>query len=291
MREFDVAIVGAGPAGLFAALTILEATKGNIRLVIFDIGGPVEHRRCPLTDARIGRCTYCKPCHILHGVGGAGALSSGIINLRPDIGGDLDKLLGSWEEAVSLIKLVDAVFVRFGAPRDRLFKPDPERAAELERRAARAGAKFIPAVQRHMGSDNTPRVIKAMQDYIVKMGGRFKLYTEVKSFEKTNGGFRLLTTDGEYRARYLVLAPGRSGAEWFAREARRNGVEIEMIRADVLDGICGKFDVIAFNPPYLPESHEEYEGKSALESPEGGFFHIKRLISGISGMLSQGGRA
>ena len=233
MKEFDVAIVGAGPAGLFAALTILEGSKGSLSVAIFDIGGPVEHRHCPLTDARVGRCTYCKPCHILHGVGGAGTLSSGIINLRPDIGGDLDKLLGSWEEAASLIKLVDAVFLRFGAPRDRLYRPDPEKAAELERRAARAGAKFIPAVQRHMGSDNTPKVIKAMQDYITKLGGKFILYTEVKSFEKTNGGFRLLTSRGEFRSKYLILAPGRSGAEWFAREARRNGIEIEPGPLDV----------------------------------------------------------
>ncbi|AEM38760.1 FAD dependent oxidoreductase [Pyrolobus fumarii 1A] len=233
MREYDVAIIGAGPAGLFAALTIAEGSKGKARIAVFDIGGPVEHRRCPLTNSKIGKCTYCRPCHVLHGVGGAGTLSSGIINLRPDIGGDLDKLLGSWEEAASLIKLVDAVFLRFGAPRERLFKPDPDRAAELERKAARAGAKFIPAVQRHMGSDNTPRVIKAMQDYLAAKGVRFILYTEVETLHKTNGGFLLETSRGQFRAQYVILAPGRSGAEWFAREARRIGVEVEPGPLDV----------------------------------------------------------
>ncbi len=225
MREFDVAIVGAGPAGLFAALTVLEGSSGRLRVALFDIGGLVEQRHCPLTNPRIGKCTYCKPCHLLYGVGGAGTLSSGIINLRPDIGGDLHKLVGSWEEAAALIKLVDAVFLRFGAPRDRLFIPDRERVKELEKKAAKAGARFVPAVQRHMGSDNTPKVIKAMQDYIARLGGRFVTFTEVRHVHKTNGGFLLETTRGQFRAQYVVLAPGRGGAAWFSREARRIGVE------------------------------------------------------------------
>lgn len=73
--------------------------------------------------------------------------------------------------------------------------------------------------------------------------------------------------------------------------AERNGVDIEAIRSDMFSGIRGKFDVVAFNPPYLPESGREYQGKEALESPEGGAYHIRRFIAEVPGFLKEGGRA
>ncbi|MCD1293777.1 methylase [Methanocella sp. CWC-04] len=39
------------------------------------------------------------------------------------------------------------------------------------------------------------------------------------------------------------------------RNARQNGIDV--IRTDMFSGICGKFDTIIFNPPYLPTSDEE----------------------------------
>jgi release factor glutamine methyltransferase len=40
-----------------------------------------------------------------------------------------------------------------------------------------------------------------------------------------------------------------------ARNARANGVEV--VRADLYHGICGSFDVVIFNPPYLPTAGDE----------------------------------
>ncbi|MDX1534805.1 MAG: HemK2/MTQ2 family protein methyltransferase, partial [Thermoplasmata archaeon] len=34
--------------------------------------------------------------------------------------------------------------------------------------------------------------------------------------------------------------------------ARRNGLGLEVVRTDLFQGLNGTFDVIAFNPPYLP---------------------------------------
>ena len=39
------------------------------------------------------------------------------------------------------------------------------------------------------------------------------------------------------------------------KSARLNGVEV--IRTDMFGGIGGKFDLIIFNPPYLPASEDE----------------------------------
>ncbi|RUM48230.1 MAG: FAD-dependent oxidoreductase [Hyperthermus sp.] len=233
MASYDVAIVGAGPAGLFAALALSgESARGRLRVIVFDSGLPASRRACPLRVT--GKCAYCKPCHLLQGVGGAGTLSSGIINLRPDVGGDLDKLLGSWEEAQHLIDLVDRVFVKFGAPADRLFEPDPSRSAEMERRAVKAGAKFIPIRQRHMGTENAQRVIENMALYLEKRNIRLATLTTVRRISISgNGGFRLYTSRGEVDAATVIMAPGRSGAKWLAEQARALNVATEPGPLDV----------------------------------------------------------
>jgi len=154
--EFDIAIVGAGPAGLFAALEIAKIAEGKVKTVLIDKGARASKRFCPLLSPK-EKCTFCIPCHITYGIGGAGTYSSGIINLRPDIGGDLHELLGSWDEAQKLIDYVDQLFVKFGAPRDRVFSPDAERVREIQRKVAKVGGEFIPIKQRHMGTEENAR--------------------------------------------------------------------------------------------------------------------------------------
>jgi uncharacterized FAD-dependent dehydrogenase len=232
MVVFDVAIVGAGPAGLFAALTLAgEAARGRAKIILLDKGVRASQRRCPLRE--VGVCVKCRPCHLLSGIGGAGALSSGIINLRPDIGGDLHLLLGSWSEAMKLIELVDKTFLYFGAPKDRLFEPDPERAKELERKAIRAGAKFIPARQRHIGTENTVRVIENMTRYLEGHNVKISTLTEVYTLEKGGDTIVLRTSRGDIEARTVLLAPGRSGAKWLSEQAQKLGIEVEPGPLDV----------------------------------------------------------
>ena len=79
---YDVIIVGAGPAGLFAA----NELKGE-RVLVIDKGRDVEERHCVMVET--GNCIQCKDCNIMCGVGGAGTFSDGTLNLRPDIGGEL----------------------------------------------------------------------------------------------------------------------------------------------------------------------------------------------------------
>jgi len=88
--DWDVIIIGAGPAGMCAAN---ELTDRGISVLVVDRGRDIKERHCPMEE--IGKCAECKQCDIMCGVGGAGTFSDGTLNLRPDIGGDLPVSVGT----------------------------------------------------------------------------------------------------------------------------------------------------------------------------------------------------
>jgi len=229
-KAYDVAIVGGGVAGLFAAHELATYGRERLKTAIIEMGSKNPFRACPMLNirrlARDKDCVMCSPCNVLSGIGGAITFSSGTMNLRPDVGGDLDKLLGSWEEAEELIRYVDSILVKFGAP-NNLYSIDQEQASELERMAAKAGAKFIPTPQRLIGSDNMPKVIGNMLSFLEERGVEVIDRTFVESIKHEGGKYVLKTTSGEIESRYVIIAPGRVGAEWFSRLASSIGINTE----------------------------------------------------------------
>lgn len=223
--RYDVVILGAGPAGLFAAKEV--ADQSELKVLVVDMGRDVEQRTCPATTYKV--CSKCSPCSIMCGVGGAGTLSSGLLNLRPDIGGDLAALLQDAQEAWDLVEYVDEVFLKNGAP-EKVYNPNQEDVEDLERSAAAVGVKFIPITQRHIGTDNAPLVIQQLKDSLESLGVRFLLNTRITTINEHS----VTTEDGtEIRARYTLAAPGRSGANWLAQEARRLKIPTQYQPIDV----------------------------------------------------------
>lgn len=204
----DVIIVGAGPAGLFAAL---ELSRSSANVLVIDQGKDIADRVCPMKNR--GHCLHCDPCHIMCGVGGAGAYSDGLLNLQPTIGGDLKRLAG--DNAWDLVNEVDSTFLRYGAP-DQILEPSEEDAEMLKRKTAAAGARFLPIRQRHMGSDRTPKIIAAFKRELEQMGIKFRLNSRVDDLiiegDRCSG---VKLADGtQIKASKTLLALGRIGAQW-----------------------------------------------------------------------------
>ena len=214
--KYDVIIVGGGPAGIFTALELSQAS--GLKVLLIEKGKDISQRRCPVRDSG-GSCMECLPCNVVCGLGGAGAFSDGKLVLSSQVGGQLKDYIGK-DRVDVLIKYVDELYLKFGAS-ERLFGSGNE-ADEIGHRARQAGLHLIPTPVRHMGTENCYSVLKAMQDYLLPRL-EFKLDAMASSVLVDNGvAVGVETEDGErFYCRYLVLAPGREGADWLSKEADR----------------------------------------------------------------------
>ncbi|WP_035172369.1 NAD(P)/FAD-dependent oxidoreductase [Caldanaerobius polysaccharolyticus] len=217
MLKYDVIIVGAGPAGIFTAL---ELTKNSdLNILMLEKGKAIEKRNCPVNNKGV-KCINCKPCSITCGWGGAGAFSDGKLTLTSAFGGVLDEYI-SKQKLEELIKYVDQVYVEFGATTE-VHGTDEEKVREIERKAAAADLKLIPARVKHLGTDKCYDILRKMQ-YQLSEKVTIKTETPVKDIlvdENTVYGVR--TENGEeYYADYVVVVPGREGAEWFNEQTAK----------------------------------------------------------------------
>jgi hypothetical protein len=155
-------------------------------------------------------------------------MSSGTLNLRQDIGGDLSKLAKSTPKAEKLVEEVDAIFLEHGAPKE-IYGVESEEVEGLVRRAAAAGVKFIPIPQRHIGSEYLPDVINSFKRKLERQGVKFMLNTKVEKIRKGE-----VTIQGKrVKAKYILAAPGRVGAAWFAEQTRTLGTKLKHGAIDV----------------------------------------------------------
>lgn len=228
MKNYDVAIVGAGPAGVFAAYELVE-NKPELKVVVLESGKDIYHRVCPIAAGKVKSCINCKPCSIMRGFGGAGAFSDGKYNFTTQFGGWLNDYLED-DKVMELIRYVDAINMKHGAPA-KVFTTE---GSTLGKRALEYDLHLLDASVRHLGTENNLRMLEQTYEYL-KDKVEFRFLTPVAQIATDGKGDNMLLLDnGEVvAAEYLIVAPGRAGAEWFTDECRRLGVKLVNNQVDV----------------------------------------------------------
>lgn len=226
-KRYDVVIVGAGPAGIFCALELTRRT--DLKVLVIDKGEGLDKRKCP---APSGPCRRCKSCANLCGWGGAGAFSDGKLMLSPDIGGWLSDIVPA-KKLGKLIEKVDRTYLEFGAP-EEVFGESDEKVLEIARRAVKADLALIPSRVRHMGTEVCRTVVEAMHR---ELDGRADILmnTRVERIRVKDGEVKGVNCEdgSSFNCEYLVVAPGRSGADWFSGVARELGLQLESNMVDI----------------------------------------------------------
>jgi len=230
-NRYDIMVLGTGEAGIFAAYELTLHCPGA-KVLVVDQGADIYHRSCPIVAGKVKTCINCPVCDTMCGFGGAGAFSDGKFNFTTDFGGWLTDFLDQ-DEVMELIEYVDSLNVKHGAT-TQCFSTTTPQARELEKKALEFDLHLLQARCKHLGTENNLRILTNIYEHIRdKHDFRFRTAIRTISVEK-DGTYTLESEQGDkFNAPYLIAAPGRSGAEWFANQCKGLGLELINNQVDI----------------------------------------------------------
>lgn len=256
--NYDVVIIGAGPGGIFSAYE-LSVLAPELKIAILEAGNELKNRRCPIDGDKVKSCIGCKHCSIMSGFGGAGAFSDGKYNITNDFGGTLHKYIGK-DKAISLMKYVDEINLRFGGEGTKLYSTA---GTALKKECMQNGLHLLDASVRHLGTDINYIVLQNMYDYLV---GKVDFYfnTPAVSVKAIDGGYKIKTEKEEFFSEKCIVSVGRSGSKWMENVCRELEIPTSSNRVDL--GVRVELPAEIFS--HLTD--ELYESKIVYRAPKYG---------------------
>ncbi|MDR3215621.1 MAG: NAD(P)/FAD-dependent oxidoreductase [Bacilli bacterium] len=241
-NRFDVIVVGAGPAGIFACYELVKLNS-KLNILLVDKGHDIKERSCPILSKKIEKCPQiikdgqlqigCLPaCSITSGFGGAGAYSDGKFNITSEFGGWLNDYLDS-NIVEDLINYVDSINIKYGATSE-ITDPTTEKVKEIEKKGWAVGLKLLRAKVRHLGTEQNLQILSNINEYLSdKITYLFK--TRVKDIIVENKKVKgiILNDDQKIMADNVVLAPGRDGSKWLNNILSKYNIAMHNNQVDI----------------------------------------------------------
>jgi uncharacterized FAD-dependent dehydrogenase len=226
--NYDVIIIGAGPAGIFAARELYR--NSTAKVLLLEKGRLVDKRSCPVNEGA-SQCIHCQPCSIMSGWGGAGAFSDGKLTLTTEFGGWLGDYIGK-EKLADFIDYVDKIYLEHGAS-TVVYGQNEEEFESMRLHMARVNLKLLPARIRHMGTDNTLKVLQNLKNEL-DPNITIKTGETVQDILVEGGRARgVITKQGTYYAPRIICAPGRDGAQWFSEQMQKLNIPLSNNQVDI----------------------------------------------------------
>lgn len=250
-QSYDVILIGGGVAAVFAAYE-LAIVRPQLKIALLEQGAEIRDRHCPLAEGKAKNCINCNECAIMRGFGGAGAFSDGKFNFTTQFGGWLNEYMPD-SEVIDLIEHVDRINQKFGAT-DKFYSTFSPAADRIRARAISLDLHLLDARCKHLGTERCREILIAQHDYL-KARLDILCNTRVERIERCGAeGFRLETVRmeagagggrrAEFSCRFLIAAPGRSGAEWFSGQCR--AMKLTQINNQVDIGVRVELPAIVF---------------------------------------------
>jgi len=227
--DYDVLIIGAGPGGIFTAYELVQRSPRPLKAAVFELGNPLNRRRCPIDGKKVKSCIRCKTCSIMSGFGGAGAFSDGKYNITNDFGGSLHEHVGK-ARALELMRYVDQINLKYGGEGTRLYSTAN---SAIKQMCLQHGLHLLDAQVRHLGTDINYIVLENLYNDL-KNKIEFRFDTPVVSVERLPDGYRITTGDGQsVTASTCVISVGRSGSKWMEGICGDMGIPTKSNRVDI----------------------------------------------------------
>lgn len=206
MQKYDVLVIGAGPAGMFACYELLKKRK-KLKIALIDMGKRISKR---------------KPSEVMCGIGGAGTFSDGKLHFTAKLSHEKALHLIDRDDYQKILNYVDEIFTHYGVNSEYFPKDNPELDA-LIKEATIHDVDLVIRKTRHVGSDGLHSVMKKFEDDLVSRGIDILDSTQVTDIivkEKKIKG--VITKKGnKIYAPCVLLAPGRVGASWLQKIAEK----------------------------------------------------------------------
>ncbi|HWI54855.1 MAG TPA: NAD(P)/FAD-dependent oxidoreductase [Desulfobacteria bacterium] len=304
MKNYDIIVVGAGPAGIFACYE-LAVNAPQLSVLLVEKGRDIYKRSCPILEKKLAKCpppTATKEyagcgaaCSITNGFGGAGAYSDGKFNITTEFGGWMTEYM-SPGEVLNLVKYVDEINIRHGA-KSTLTDPTTQAVKEIERRGLAAGLKLLKAQVRHLGTEQNLEILKNIFEFL-KPRIEMQFNTEVADFLTRQVDDKYVihgivtTKDEELLADRVVVVPGRDGSEWLTKVLKKYNLEMTSnqvdvgVRVETLDTIMEDVNENLYEGKFVYRTSVGTTVRSFCSNPSG---HV--VIENHTGVMLANGHA
>ena len=124
----------------------------------------------------------------------------------------------SEEDAYKLVDETEEIFNKFKMDAE-VFPSDMTEAKKIQKKCTKLGMRLLLIKQKHLGSDHLPEYIDGMAKYLEKNGVEILESTDVLDIESIKEDKHIIKYKKgkdlqEVTSKYVVVAPGRTGAKW-----------------------------------------------------------------------------